>query len=637
MVDSTQKFPSEAPQVPGRTTALQVNSILQNRYRISGVLGVGGMGSVYLARDLHFPNVIRNVAVKEMLNMQSDPVMREMTLKTFGRESDVLASLAHPAIPKIYDYFASKDRAYLVMEFIEGKDLESYLNQTADFLAVDKVRRWAIDLCDVLSYLHTHQPDPIIFRDVKPSNIMVDKHERVRLIDFGIAKWFQSSGAQKGTMIGTEGYSPPEQYKGEATPASDIFALGATLHHLLTRRDPRTELPFTFGDRPIRAINPKVPPEFEAVVVRALSIDASARYQSAADMKMALEAMDRAAVAIRADAAPGVAAAANAFMDDDGQIKPIWKFKVEDEIRSSPVYHKGIVYIGAYDNNLYGFTANDGKLKLKYATHDGIPGTPAIAHDESLLLFGSEDHALYALDLRSNKVIWSHQTDGPVRGSVAIAHGHAFVGSDDRFLYALRLNNGRRDWRYDAGAPIRSRPAITEDRIVFGTESGDLLGLDLQSGIKWRLKAKRAITSSPVIFDNVAYVGSMDGQVYAVEINNGWVVWKFRTNKAVVSSPIIVDKMLYIGSADGYVYALDLNGHEQWRFQTGGQVNSAVTYANGSLYFGSTDKKVYSIDIRKGRLRWEYETGGPITSSACIVDNLVYIGSTDKHLYAFSA
>lgn len=635
MLDSTQKFPSETPQATVRTTALQINSILQNRYKISGILGVGGMGSVYLARDLHFPNVIRNVAVKEMLNMQSDLSLRELTLKTFGRESDVLASLAHPAIPKIYDYFASKDRAYLVMELVEGKDLESLLTQNAELMPVDSILRWAIELCDVLAYLHTHQPNPIIFRDVKPSNIMIDKHGHVRLIDFGIAKWFQANTGQKGTMIGTEGYSPPEQYKGEATPASDIFALGATLHHLLTRRDPRTELPFTFAERPIRMINPKVPPELEAVVMRALSIEPNLRFQSANDMKAALEAVNKGTGMNRFDAASVAASAA--FGDEGGQIKPLWKFKVEDEIRSSPVFYKGAVYVGAYDNNLYGFTAGEGKLKLKYATHDGISGTPAIAVDESLLLFGSEDHSLYALDLRSNKVIWSHQTDGPVRGSVAIAHGHAFVGSDDHCLYALRLNNGRRDWRYDAGAPIRSRPAITEERIVFGTESGDVLGLDLQSAIKWRFKAKRNVTSSPVIFDNVAYFGSMDGMVYAVEINNGWTVWKFRTNKAVVSSPIIVEKMLYIGSADGYVYALDLNGREQWRFQTGGQVNSAVTHANGALYFGSTDKKVYSIDVRKGRLRWEYETDGPITSSACVIENIVYIGSTDKYLYAFNA
>ena len=105
----------------------------------------------------------------------------------------------------------------------------------------DQILSWAIELCDVLDYLHKHKPDPIIFRDMKPSNVMINHNGDVMLVDFGIAKTFQSG--IKGTMIGTEGYSPPEQYRGEATPLADIYALGATLHHALTRRDPRLDVP----------------------------------------------------------------------------------------------------------------------------------------------------------------------------------------------------------------------------------------------------------------------------------------------------------------------------------------------------------------------------------------------------------
>ena len=117
---------------------------------------------------------------------------------------------------------------------------------------------WAIELCDVLDYLHKHKPDPIIFRDMKPSNVMINNNGDIMLVDFGIAKTFQSG--IKGTMIGTEGYSPPEQYRGEATPAADIYALGATIHHALTRRDPRLEPPFSFAERPLRRINQLLSP-----------------------------------------------------------------------------------------------------------------------------------------------------------------------------------------------------------------------------------------------------------------------------------------------------------------------------------------------------------------------------------------
>ena len=217
-------------------SSLKPGVTLQNRYLIQSVLGVGGMGSVYKARDMHFPNVTKLVAVKEIINL-ADPSMRELVVRTFEREANLLAELNHPSIPKVYDYFTQNDKSFLVMEYIDGKDLEAYLNDTTGLLNEETVVEWAIQLCDVLSYLHNHKPEPVIFRDMKPSNVMLDHHNHVRLIDFGIARGFQAG--QKGTMIGTEGYSPPEQYRGEASPAGDIYALGATVHHLLTRQDPR--------------------------------------------------------------------------------------------------------------------------------------------------------------------------------------------------------------------------------------------------------------------------------------------------------------------------------------------------------------------------------------------------------------
>ena len=163
------------------------------------------MGAVYQARDLNFANVTKLIAVKEMINMAQDQQLREQTMRNFERESEILATLSHPAIPQIYDYFSFGDRAYLVQEFIQGRDLEALLNNAGDkYLPLDKVLDWAVEICDVLQYLHTHDPEPIVFRDMKPSNIMIDHRSAVRLIDFGIAKTFQDP-RQPGTMIGTEG------------------------------------------------------------------------------------------------------------------------------------------------------------------------------------------------------------------------------------------------------------------------------------------------------------------------------------------------------------------------------------------------------------------------------------------------
>ncbi|MEE8568243.1 MAG: protein kinase, partial [Anaerolineales bacterium] len=182
-----------------RLESLQPGITLQDRYLILGLLGSGGMSSVYKGRDLHFPNVTKLVAIKEMTNLVADQTMYEMIVTNFEREADLLATLSHPAIPRIYDYFIGNKNLYLVMEFIDGKDLEAVLQESDDFLSEEQVVSWAVELCDVLSFLHDHKPEPLVFRDMKPSNVMIDQHGHIRLIDFGIARVFQPG--KKGTMI----------------------------------------------------------------------------------------------------------------------------------------------------------------------------------------------------------------------------------------------------------------------------------------------------------------------------------------------------------------------------------------------------------------------------------------------------
>lgn len=637
MVDTQKLGSSLEPQ--GKS--LQPGTVLQNRWRIESVVGVGGMASVYKARDLRFPNVERHVAVKEMLNLATDPQIREMTLRTFEREADILASLSHPAMPEIYDYFPGTNHVYLVMEFIKGKDLEAIINSIPmDKLPIETVRKWAIELCDVLAYLHEHEPEPIIFRDVKPSNIMIDQHANVRLIDFGIAKVFQSG--QKGTMIGTEGYSAPEQYKGEATPLSDVYAVGATLHHILTRRDPRLEPPFSFAERGIRQFNPQVSAEFEAIIMRALAYDPAERYASAREMKEALEQLVRPQFG---GAAAATSSAQSAFKKDEftetaSSVIPIWKFRCEDEVRSSPVVHEGVVYIGAYDNNLYALQASDGSFRWKFATEGGLAATPAIDPDNNVVIIGSEDSVVYAIDLRTGRIVWTIMTERPVRCTARVALGHVFFGSDDGKLYAAKSSNGRVIWKYEAGAPVRTQPWVTDELIIFGSESSELLALDLSGTPKWRFRARRGITSSPVVHDGVAYFGSNDWHVYAIDIKTGYSIWRFRTGKPVWSTPAIEPetKTLYVGSVDGNLYALDIeNGRERWRFETQEQITSSPVVENGAVYFGGIDRNVYSLDSKTGNLRWSFATEGPIPSSPYVVDNVVYIGSSDNYVYALTA
>lgn len=262
----------------GSSGLLAPSTLLQDRYRITQLVGQGGMGAVYLANDTRFSSKV--CVVKEMLDHFSDPEQRETAMQNFYREADLLATLKHNSIPEVFDRFTEANRHYIVMEYINGTDLEARINEAGNTPFDEKsVIGWAIQVCDVLSYLH-HQKPSIIFRDMKPANLMLTDFGKIYLVDFGIARFFNPTA--RGTMIGTQGYAPPEQYRGQVEPRTDLYALGATMHYMLTGRDPQNEPPFSFP--PVRQLNPEVSELAESMVMRLLDSDIEKRYSSADDM-----------------------------------------------------------------------------------------------------------------------------------------------------------------------------------------------------------------------------------------------------------------------------------------------------------------------------------------------------------------
>jgi serine/threonine protein kinase len=265
---------------------LAAGTVLQNRYKIEKILGRGGWGAVYKASYIS-PELARlfgHCAIKEMKPSPHIVISQEKLLQMFSGEAQTLVQLKHEHIPRITDYFKEQDSYYLVMEHIEGKDLETLIEEN-NFRSFpeEKVFQWAIEICQVLDYLHTRKPAPYIFRDLKPANIMIDRNGKITLVDFGITWLFQQEDKEK-LRIGTPGYSPPEQYEGREDPRSDIYALGVTLHCLLTGRDPSKEKKFSFQDVPVSRLNSAVSPEGEAIISRAVQNDINKRYQSSGEM-----------------------------------------------------------------------------------------------------------------------------------------------------------------------------------------------------------------------------------------------------------------------------------------------------------------------------------------------------------------
>lgn len=256
------------------TGQLLPNSLLKQRYRIIVPVGKGGMGAVYKAEDTQLGN--RQVALKEMSQSSMNPQELMQAVDAFKQEATLLARLQHPNLPSIFDHFEEHGRWYLVMSFIEGETLEDYLNHAqSGKLPVDEALQIGIHLCTVLNYLHNQQPAPIIFRDLKPANIMHTPDGHIYLIDFGIARHFKPGQAKDTAYYGSMGYAPPEQYgQAQTTPHSDIYSLGVVLYQMLSGHDP-TATPFQFPS--LRSQVPIIPMELATLVTQMLELDKNKR------------------------------------------------------------------------------------------------------------------------------------------------------------------------------------------------------------------------------------------------------------------------------------------------------------------------------------------------------------------------
>lgn len=273
-----------SPGFGGSTGLLPPNAILQGRYLIQKKIGQGGMGAVYQAQDLQQAGT--QWAIKEMSPaLLTDPTERQNAVLSFHREFQLLAALDHPNLPKVVDLFEQDGKQFFVMEYVEGQTLEQVLQTTSGFLSEQTVLGWLDQVCDVLEYLHSRQP-AIIFRDLKPANIMLTRDGKIKLIDFGIARFFKQGKTKDTASYGTMGFAAPEQFGiGQTDARSDVYSTGVVLHNLLTKYDPATT-PFNLP--PARTLNPHISEQTEAVIEKATRYAPGDRYQSSSEMKNAL-------------------------------------------------------------------------------------------------------------------------------------------------------------------------------------------------------------------------------------------------------------------------------------------------------------------------------------------------------------
>lgn len=249
--------------------------ILKDRYEIIAELGKGGMGAVFLARD---KNLGSYWAVKQVKNNS------EVDIEAFKKEVELLSSLNHSDIPRIVDRIEVDEDYFVIMDFIDGVSLGKKVNAEGP-QAEEDVVKWATYLCEILDYLHTVKSNPIVYRDMKPENIMLIQNGRVKLIDFGIAKECVRGEVQSGKSIGTMGYAAPEQYKGGSNildERTDIYSLGCTLFYLVTGIVPEKPSVSTI---PVRQINPLISEGLEYIIDKCTRFNAKDRYQNCKELK----------------------------------------------------------------------------------------------------------------------------------------------------------------------------------------------------------------------------------------------------------------------------------------------------------------------------------------------------------------
>lgn len=265
---------------------LPPGSIVNNRYCVKKVLGEGAMSTVHLVIDNESPGMM--LALKEMKEELISDGEREEALALFQQEAELLLTLSHEGLPSVTDFFSEERCHYIVMEFVPGNTLQAVLDSRKSPCSVEELIPIIEQILDILDYLH-HQNPPVIFRDLKPSNIMVTPQGKVKLIDFGIARNFKPGKDRDTHIMGTPGFSAPEQYgKGQTDPRSDIYSLGATIYYLLTMEDV-TQFSFNFPSA--TEFNEKIPFWMANLILKCLQNPPGSRFHSAIEMKAYMEEM----------------------------------------------------------------------------------------------------------------------------------------------------------------------------------------------------------------------------------------------------------------------------------------------------------------------------------------------------------
>jgi len=535
-------------------------SFLNGRYRILTQVGTGGFGAVYKARDtLAAGQNTALIAIKQVNLRGLTPQEIIAATDGFHREVQLLSTLEHVNLPRIYDAFTDSEHWYLVMDFIEGETLEQYLQKTSPGSSpapprsrpLDDVFSIALQLCQVLHYLHTCQP-PIIFRDLKPANVMRTPEGNLYLIDFGIARRFKPGQAKDTMPFGSPGYAAPEQYgKTQTTPQSDLYSLGALLHQALSGEDP-AETPFRFA--PLRLYGTAGLAELEALIMRMVEMDPGKRPASAAEVKAEVQRI----VLLR--------------MLRTQEEPRLWRpGQPQDLPAEFPPSPRQAITSGSGQQQQQIHVPRAGPSRRKVLLGGLVAGAALVAGTEGLLWL--LQHQLFQVVYRGHAgIVWS----------VAWSPDGQFIAStsSDNTVQVWQAANGRRVSVYNASA-VHAAAWSPNSRLIAFTNGGAVQGWDPFFSISG---SQFSYTVDPEGTWSVAW--SPDGERIAVGGHSGVEILNVANGQSVFKHDRPYAEVTAVTwSPDGRYIAWGSSGYDRGLQFHSGTVEVWEVATNRSAYF----------------------------------------------------
>jgi len=615
--------------------------LLKNRYRMMDILRIDGLGdryAKYTVADTHDNDKI--MVAKEMIMSISSREERMEMAERFIAQGQKFIQLNHPSLCKVTDCFMEKGCLYLIMEFIIGEYvdeiLQSYILKTKMPFTEKQTIEVSFRICEALEYLHNND---ILCGTLQPSNIMFCRDAgRLVLIDFGISRILIPEPDK--FPIYTPGFSPPEQYEGIIEPRSDIFALGAIMHYLLTGIDPKIyNVQFSYPS--LSSIRTDLSREIEAVVNKALQKEIDNRFGSATEMKGALGVVYQrlAKTVVKKASWPMFRFNSERTGSQGDSLKGLprfrWKYKTGKGAISCPAVVNNVLYVSAYESYVYAININEGAGIWEYKVRGQLSSSPAIY--DGALYVGCMDCNLYALDINAICLRWKYKTDGIITSSPAVQGEAVYIGSYDSYFYAIDVNGGRLKWKFNCGGTVMASPVVLENTVYFASLDSHLYAVDVEGGeLRWKFKTGYSISSSPAISEGKIFIGSYDGSLYCLDITTGQLIWALNTAATISSNPVITAGIVYIGIHSGNIIAVDISsGKPVWKYSTNDDFHNSPAVSGGKIYFCAEKTKLFVLDSRTGQVDGCIDTGVVLASSPTISDGYLFIGTVDGFIYSF--